>query len=205
MIETITVLFWSRADCSDWADKISHQIRAARQSTVMPGKLSVQPLPPPHKSGVSTSSLSPGLSRSPRSGLASRGQGPGVQGWKMNCIRPAPPTRSFFQADKRNTLRRKEVEQSSYEEDLQILRVIEAYCFSKQRHTITNSAMLDSTSTPLLSMVDDSELEMTTCSVGSTRSTATTGSVGRFEKLEREVLSLHRKLEKESQMRKQLA
>lgn len=32
-----------------------------------------------------------------------------------------------------------------------------------------------------------------------------TGSVGRFEKLEREVLSLHRKLEKESQMRKQLA
>ena len=32
-----------------------------------------------------------------------------------------------------------EVEQSSYEDDLQILRVIEAYCFSKQRHTITNS------------------------------------------------------------------
>ena len=75
----------------------------------------------------------------------------------MNCIRPAPPTRSFFQADKRNTLRRKglvssrlwtremftlvclEVEQSSYEDDLQILRVIEAYCFSKQRQTITNS------------------------------------------------------------------
>ena len=33
-----------------------------------------------------------------------------------------------------------EVEQSSYEDDLQILRVIEAYCFSKQqRHTIANS------------------------------------------------------------------
>ena len=32
-----------------------------------------------------------------------------------------------------------EVEQSSYEDDLQILRVIEAYCFSKQRQTITNS------------------------------------------------------------------
>ena len=32
-----------------------------------------------------------------------------------------------------------EVEQSSYEDDLQILRVIEAYCFSKQRQTMTNS------------------------------------------------------------------
>ena len=31
------------------------------------------------------------------------------------------------------------MEQSSYEDDLQILRVIEAYCFSKQRQTITNS------------------------------------------------------------------
>ena len=31
-------------------------------------------------------------------------------------------------------------QQSSYEDDLQILRVIEAYCFSKQqRHTIANS------------------------------------------------------------------
>ena len=54
-----------------------------------------------------TTSMSPASSRSPRSGLASRGQGQGVQGWKMNCLRPAPPTRSFFQADKRNTLRRK--------------------------------------------------------------------------------------------------
>ena len=52
-------------------------------------------------------SMSPGVSLSPRTGLASRGQGQGVQGWKMNCLRPAPPTRSFFQADKRNTLRRK--------------------------------------------------------------------------------------------------
>ena len=31
------------------------------------------------------------------------------------------------------------MEQSSYEDDLQILRVIEAYCFSKQRQTMTNS------------------------------------------------------------------
>ena len=78
----------------------------------------------------------------------------------MTCLRPAPPTRSFFQQDKRNTLRRKgfaihlslnisnyfvEVEQSSYEDDLQILRVIEAYCTSKQRQTITNSGKSDKT------------------------------------------------------------
>ena len=35
-----------------------------------------------------------------------------------------------------------EVEQSSYEDDLQILRVIEAYCTSKQRQTITNSGIV---------------------------------------------------------------
>ena len=34
------------------------------------------------------------------------------------------------------------MEQSSYEDDLQILRVIEAYCTSKQRQTITNSGEL---------------------------------------------------------------
>ena len=61
MIETITVLFRSRADCSDWADKISHQIRAARQSAVMPSKLSVQPLPPPHVSPRHYQMSTPGV------------------------------------------------------------------------------------------------------------------------------------------------
>jgi len=215
LIDTIHCSCTEKAQVQEWIDKLQSNIRVCRQSAVLPSKLSVQPLPPPHKAGLvpavppavpPPNPPGPGgqVTRSPRAGLASRGQGQGVQGWKMNCLRPAPPARVFFQADKRNTLRRKEVEQSSYEDDLQILRVIEAYCTSKQRHTVTNSAMLDSTGTPMLSMVDDSELEMTTCSVGSTRSTATTGSI-RFEKLEREVLSLHRKLEKESQMRKQLA
>ena len=43
----------------------------------------------------------------PEVGFGLARSGAGVQGWKMNCLRPAPPTRSFFQADKRNTLRRK--------------------------------------------------------------------------------------------------
>ena len=41
MIETITVLFRSRSDCTDWADKVNALIRAARQSAVLPSKLSV--------------------------------------------------------------------------------------------------------------------------------------------------------------------
>jgi len=121
----------------------------------------------------------------------------------MNCIRPAPPTRSFFQADKRNTLRRKEVEQSSYEDDLQILRVIEAYCFSKQRQTITNSAMLDST--PYLSLADDTQSGLTRSQV-SKKSIGSVSTVedARIERLERDVLGLTRRLEMEVQTRGKL-
>ena len=53
LIETITVKFKTRADCGDWHDKISGQIRAARQSAVLPSKLSLQPVPPPHVSSCS--------------------------------------------------------------------------------------------------------------------------------------------------------
>merc|ERR1712098_139514 len=168
-------------------------------------------------SGPVTATASPALSRSPRTGLASRGQGQGVQGWKMTCLRPAPPTRSFFQADKRNTLRRKEVEQSSYEDDLQILRVIEAYCFSKQRHTIANSAMLDSTTTPYLSLADetdskdDSRFSGINKSFGSKKSTSSfvscmedTDTNLRVEKLEKEVATLSKKLDQEIVTRKRL-
>ncbi|XP_023336754.1 rho guanine nucleotide exchange factor 7 isoform X2 [Eurytemora carolleeae] len=200
MIETIHCSTLQKPDCMDWIEKLQNQVRVCRQSAVLPTKLSVQPLPPPHKPGSSVSS-SPAVSRSPRTGLASRGQGQGVQGWKMTCLRPAPPARSFFQADKRNTLRRKEVEQSSYEDDLQILRVIEAYCTSKQRQTITNSAMLDST--PFLSMVDDSEMEISSFSA-STSVMSNRHDISRLDKLEREVLSLNRRLEQETQSRKKL-
>merc|ERR1719317_1694006 len=167
----------------------------------------------PH--GPVAATASPALSRSPRTGLASRGQGQGVQGWKMTCLRPAPPTRSFFQADKRNTLRRKEVEQSSYEDDLQILRVIEAYCVSKHRQTITNSAMLDST--PLLTLADeadtleDSRYSVVNKSNVSKKSSATSFAssedrevVTKVDRLEREVTTLAKKLDQETQARKKL-
>ena len=43
--------------------------------------------------------------------------------WKMSCLRPAPPTRSFIDPDKK----KKKDPDTTYEEDMQILRVIEAY------------------------------------------------------------------------------
>jgi len=208
MIETINCTCSTKSDFHDWVDKLQGQIRMCRQSAILPNKMSVQPLPPPHKAGSMTASPI-ASSRSPRAGLTtSRGQGQGVQGWKMTCLRPAPPTRSFFQADKRNTLRRKEVEQSSYEDDLQILRVIEAYCTSKQRQTITNSAMYDPA--PFLSLVDASSTELELSSVSAT--TSVTSSVhphggrgsDRLEKLEREVLNLTRRLEEEAGARKRM-
>jgi len=220
LIETITCTFPTRSESQDWHEKLSSQIRTSRQSAILPSKLSVQPLPPPHKTGLQPSgpvaaTASPAITRSPRTGLASRGQGQGVQGWKMTCLRPAPPTRSFFQADKRNTLRRKEVEQSSYEDDLQILRVIEAYCVSKHRQTITNSAMLDST--PLLTLADeadsleDSRYSVVNKSNVSKKSSATSYAssedrevVTKVDRLEREVTTLAKKLDQETQARKKL-
>jgi len=107
------------------------------------------------------------------------------------------------------------VEQSSYEDDLQILRVIEAYCVSKQRQTITNSAMLDST--PLLTLADesdsleDSRYSVVNKSYASKKSSATSFAssddrevVGKVDRLEREVTSLARKLDQESQARQKL-
>eukprot|EP00092_Neocalanus_flemingeri_P002012 GFUD01002145.1.p1 GENE.GFUD01002145.1~~GFUD01002145.1.p1 ORF type:complete len:1062 (+),score=232.76 GFUD01002145.1:94-3279(+) len=54
LIETLTCTFPSRAECQDWHEKITSQIRTSRQSAILPNKLSVQPLPPPHVSYTTT-------------------------------------------------------------------------------------------------------------------------------------------------------
>ena len=61
--------------------------------------------------------------------------------------------------------------------------------------------MLDST--PFLSMVDDSEMEISSVS-NSTSVISNRHEVSRLDKLEREVLSLNRRLELETQSRKKL-
>ena len=50
LIETISCKFRGRAECEEWEEKISEQIRTSRQSAVLPSKLSLQPVPPPHVS-----------------------------------------------------------------------------------------------------------------------------------------------------------
>jgi len=99
------------------------------------------------------------------------------------------------------------VEQSSYEDDLQILRVIEAYCTSKQRQTITNSALLEAT--PVLSLADEpSNMEDSFISASSLgfRKSGLGGAVlgEKVERLERELSNTNRKLEQEVASRKRL-
>ena len=96
----------------EWYDQLLGQIRVSRQSAVLPGSaghcVSVQPLPPPHGSpSRQPEHKSQGRLRAEAGAGRQPQPQPQVQGWKMNCLRPAPPTRAFFQADKRNTLRRK--------------------------------------------------------------------------------------------------
>jgi len=208
MIESIQCTCLTRQEAQEWISTLSSSVRSCRQSAgqLSSAKVSVSSIQPPipqHKTGLAAS---PAPSRTPRTGLASRGQGQGIQGWKMTCLRPAPPTRSFFQqGEKRNTLRRKEVEQSSYEDDLQILRVIEAYCTSKQRQTITNSVMFESSIIPL-SLADESgTLEDSFTSAASVAPSRTSRAAeDRVERLERDVVALTRRLEMEEKARRRL-
>merc|ERR1711915_390747 len=67
--------------------------------------------------------------------------------WKMSCLRPAPPTRCFSATgDNRGSVAKKKDPDTTYEEDMQILRVIEAYCAAssaKQRQTIAGSTLIE--------------------------------------------------------------
>jgi len=78
--------------------------------------------------------------------------------WKMSCLRPAPPSRPNMTQNepapgsKRNSINAKvnikKEPETNYEEEMQMLRVIEAYCSltavsNKQRHTFSTSTMLD--------------------------------------------------------------
>jgi hypothetical protein len=71
----------------------------------------------------------------------------------MSCLRPAPPTRSFLSQPgdtssgaNRISGNKKKDPDTTYEEDMQILRVIEAYCVSsapKNRQTFAQSVVLE--------------------------------------------------------------
>nr|CAD7399131.1 unnamed protein product [Timema poppensis] len=71
----------------------------------------------------------------------------GNKGWSMSCLRPSPPLRPCLALGRDDSPRKstrsynRRQSDRTFEEDAQILRVIEAYCSSaKSRYTV-NSGM----------------------------------------------------------------
>ncbi|XP_063231749.1 rho guanine nucleotide exchange factor 7 isoform X2 [Bacillus rossius redtenbacheri] len=144
MIERIVAVCQTKEDQQMWVDLLRQQIRSLVKSpTTSPTVGKPQPLPPPHMSLVSTPV-------SPRVSVATRPTPrPANKGWSMSCLRPSPPIRPClalgrddFRKSSRSYTRRHS--ERTFEEDAQILRVIEAYCASaKSRHTVNSAAVLD--------------------------------------------------------------
>uniref|UniRef100_A0A1B6MTI6 Rho guanine nucleotide exchange factor 6/7 coiled-coil domain-containing protein n=2 Tax=Graphocephala atropunctata TaxID=36148 RepID=A0A1B6MTI6_9HEMI len=60
--------------------------------------------------------------------------------WSVSCLRPSPPLRFRDDKSSRNF---KKTSERGFDEDAQILRVIEAYCTSAKTRYTVNSALLD--------------------------------------------------------------
>ncbi|PSN53239.1 Rho guanine nucleotide exchange factor 7 [Blattella germanica] len=68
------------------------------------------------------------------------------KGWSMSCLRPSPPLRPCLALGRDDNHRKsgrstKKQNERSFEEDAQILRVIEAYCTSAKTRYTVNSGM----------------------------------------------------------------
>ncbi|XP_069698088.1 rho guanine nucleotide exchange factor 7 isoform X2 [Periplaneta americana] len=155
MIERILAVCQTKDDQHTWVEHLKQQIRIVRKSSVSspspatsppPGK--PQPLPPPHMSPL-TVPLSPRVSVPQPSSVRPTPQ-PVNKGWSMSCLRPSPPIRPCLALGRDDNHRKssrstKKQNERSFEEDAQILRVIEAYCTSaKTRYTVNSAALLDS-------------------------------------------------------------
>jgi len=151
MIDRILCVCQTKVESLKWVDHFKQQIKVCRQSAAMGGHGIPQPPPPaPHQK------LPPSSPGQKRYNNVAGGGGyigsSGVAGgkgyvWKMSCLRPAPPTRSFSTThDNRGSVAKKKDPDTTYEEDMQILRVIEAYCAAssaKQRQTIAASTLIE--------------------------------------------------------------
>lgn len=155
MIDPILAVCQTKDDQHTWVELLKQQIRTVHKSSVSspspatsPPPVKPHPLPPPHISSL-TVPLSPRVSVPEPSSM--RPQHHIVnKGWSMSCLRPSPPLRPCLALGrddnhrKSGRNRKKQIERS-YEEDAQILRVIEAYCTSaKTRYTVNSAALLDS-------------------------------------------------------------
>ncbi|XP_067007104.2 rho guanine nucleotide exchange factor 7 isoform X2 [Anabrus simplex] len=154
MIERIVAMCQTRDDQQTWVDHLKQQIRVMRKSSVSspppasPPASKPQPLPPPHKS-LLTGPLSPHVSMLKTSSIRPAVR-PVDKGWSMSCLRPSPPLRPCLALGRDDSSRKsgrgsRKPNERSFEEDAQILRVIEAYCTSaKTRYTVNSAALLDS-------------------------------------------------------------
>jgi len=225
MIERILVMCPTRTESLRWVEILRQQIKCARTppsnlsaaSNTSSGTPTNHPLPPPHKAvhHVPSSPLSQAPSKSKEK----------AQLWKMTCLRPAPPSRSSINqneatpgsSNKRNSINakppaRKEPE-TNYEEEMQILRVIEAYCSlsastsNKQRHTYstTSTAMLDNM--PVL-LADEDKLSPMEQSSSSADDRSLLDNVNfvkdEIYQLREQNRGLHQRLEEEVSARKRL-
>eukprot|EP00094_Tigriopus_californicus_P003230 TCALIF_03108-PA protein Name:"Similar to Arhgef7 Rho guanine nucleotide exchange factor 7 (Rattus norvegicus)" AED:0.18 eAED:0.18 QI:108/0.9/0.90/1/0.5/0.63/11/48/567 len=147
MIDRIFVVCQSKPDSQFWVELLQSQIKHARKSS---SSMQSYPTPPPHKSSFGGSQQQSPASQSKRPHNVG---GKGYM-WKMSCLRPAPPTRSYIAPDGKRTVKKKANADTTYEEDMQILRVIEAYCTSNtKRHTQAGSMQTDLS--PVLLAEDD--------------------------------------------------
>ncbi|KAK7869103.1 hypothetical protein R5R35_007764 [Gryllus longicercus] len=158
MIERIVAVCQTREDQQLWVDQLRQQIRMLKKSSsvsspppVSPPASKPTPLPSPHKSAAVAAPVSPRVSALPASSsLRPVVTLPVSKGWSMSCLRPSPPLRPCLALGHCDSLRRSGRASSrkqngrSFEEDAQILRIIEAYCTSaRTRYTVNSAALLD--------------------------------------------------------------
>eukprot|EP00096_Caligus_rogercresseyi_P005875 TRINITY_DN2191_c0_g4_i1.p1 TRINITY_DN2191_c0_g4~~TRINITY_DN2191_c0_g4_i1.p1 ORF type:complete len:638 (-),score=173.45 TRINITY_DN2191_c0_g4_i1:265-2121(-) len=136
MIERLLVLSSSKGESLKWIDLLRSQIKSCRSASALAN--SPFPTPPPHKNVLPSSPLPQSKQRLMQMGESSR-----KNLWKMSCLRPSPPTRYYLTPEGKKMTIKKKVE-TTYEDDMQILRVIEAYCTSgNQRQTYAGSALIE--------------------------------------------------------------
>ncbi|XP_039280818.1 rho guanine nucleotide exchange factor 7 isoform X2 [Nilaparvata lugens] len=119
MIERIVAVCQTKEDQQTWIDLLRQQIRAVRGGGLATSPTLRQPLVP--------------TSPSANSIVNSNGGRP----WSVSCLRPSPPLRPT--RDEKSKRLSKKPGDRGFEEDAQILRVIEGYCMSaKSRYTINS-------------------------------------------------------------------
>ncbi|XP_075211542.1 rho-type guanine nucleotide exchange factor isoform X2 [Lycorma delicatula] len=164
MIEKIVAVCQTKEDQQTWVDLIRQQIRSIRVSSPLPST----PAPPPHSPIVSNnivhmvSSSSSGILQQSSPVQQQNIAQSSLRPWNVSCLRPSPPLRTLLTRDDKtcsnNTSQQSSVpghglhhnssrklNERCFEEDAQILRVIEGYCANvKSRYTITSVLIQDS-------------------------------------------------------------